>query len=224
MMLQQRSKKILFYLFIFLMFGTINNKNLNNINLTKINKINVSGLDEKNNLELIRNLNFMKINNLFFLDNFKITKIISSNPLVEKYSVFKKYPSTLNIKIDKTKFLAQLKKDGEDYFLGSNGKFIKASNTKKDIPFIFGNFEIKNFFELKKAIDETNFNYKEIESLFFFKSGRWDIQTNSGVLIKLPKKNLKNSLELAFQILSNNTFKKVKILDIRQSKQVVVNE
>jgi cell division protein FtsQ len=224
MMLQQRSKKILFYLFIFLMIGTINNKNLNNINLTKINKINVSGLDEKNNLELIRNLNFMKINNLFFLDNFKITKIISSNPLVEKYSVFKKYPSTLNIKIDKTKFLAQLKKDGEDYLLGSNGKFIKASNTKKDIPFIFGNFEIKNFFELKKAIDETNFNYKEIESLFFFKSGRWDIQTNSGVLIKLPKKNLKNSLELAFQILSNNTFKKVKILDIRQSKQVVVNE
>lgn len=224
MMLQQRSKKILLYLFIFLMIGTINNKNLNNINLTKINKINVSGLDEKNNLELIRNLNFMKINNLFFLDNFKITKIISSNPLVEKYSVFKKYPSTINIKIDKTKFLAQIKKDGEDYFLGSNGKFIKVLNTKKNIPFIFGNFEIKNFFELKKAIDETNFNYKEIESLFFFKSGRWDIQTNSGILIKLPKKNLKNSLELAFQILSNNTFEKVKILDIRQSKQVIVNE
>ena len=224
MMLQQRSKKILLYLFIFLMIGTINNKNLNNINLTKINKINVSGLDEKNNLELIRNLNFIKINNLFFLDNFKITKIISSNPLVEKYSVFKKYPSTINIKIDKTKFIAQIKKDGEDYFLGSNGKFIKVLNTKQNIPLIFGNLEIKNFFELKKAIDETNFDYKKIENLFFFKSVRWDIQTYSGVLIKLPKKNLKDSLELAFQILSNNTFEKVKILDIRQSKQVIVNE
>ena len=224
MMLQQRSKKILLYISLFLIIGTINNKNLDNLNLAKINKINVSGLEEKNNLELINNLNFMKINNLFFLDNFKITKIINSNPLVENYSVFKKYPSTINIIIDKTKFLAQLKKDGEDFFLGSNGKLIKTSNKKKDIPFIFGDFKTKNFFELKKAIDETNFNYKEIENLFFFKSGRWDIQTNSGILIKLPKKNLKKSLELALSILNDNTFEKVKILDIRQSRQVVINE
>lgn len=221
---QQKSRKILLYLFLFLIIGTLNNKNLNNIDLAKISKINVIGLDEKNNLELIKNLNFTRIDNLFFLDKEKIKKIISSNALIEKYSVFKKYPSTLNIEINKTEFLAQLKKDGNIFFLGSNGKFIKASNIKKDIPFIFGNFKRKNFFELKKAIDETNFDYKKIENLFFFKSGRWDIQTYSGVLIKLPKKNLKDSLDLSFSILNDNNFEKIKILDIRQSNQVIINE
>ena len=220
---QQKSRKILLYLFLFLIIGTLNNKNLNNIDLTKISKINVIGLDEKNNLELIKNLNFTRIDNLFFLDKEKIKKIISSNTLIEKYSVFKKYPSTLNIEINKTEFLAQLEKDGNIFFLGSNGKFIKASNIKKDIPFIFGNFKRKNFFELKKAIDETNFDYKEIENLFFFKSGRWDIQTHTGILIKLPKKNLKNSLDLSFSILNDNSFEKIKILDIRQSNQVIIN-
>ena len=220
---QQKSRKILFYLFLFLIIGTSNNKNFNNIDLAKISKINVIGLDEKNNLELIKNLNFIRIDNLFFLDKEKIKKIISSNALIEKYSVFKKYPSTLNIEINKTEFLAQLEKDGNIFFLGSNGKFIKASNIKKDIPFIFGSFKRKKFFELRKAIDETNFDYKEIENLFFFKSGRWDIQTHTGILIKLPKKNLKNSLDLSFSILNDNSFKKIEILDIRQSNQVIIN-
>ena len=220
---QQKSRKILFYLFLFLIIGTSNNKNFNNIDLAKISKINVIGLDEENNLELIKNLNFIRIDNLFFLDKEKIKKIISSNALIEKYSVFKKYPSTLNIEINKTEFLAQLEKDGNIFFLGSNGKFIKASNIKKDIPFIFGSFKRKKFFELRKAIDETNFDYKEIENLFFFKSGRWDIQTHTGILIKLPKKNLKNSLDLSFSILNDNSFKKIEILDIRQSNQVIIN-
>ena len=42
--------------------------------------------------------------------------------------------------------------------------------------------------ELKKAIDQTNFDYDEIKSLFSFQSGRWDIETRSGLLIRLPEK------------------------------------
>ena len=40
-----------------------------------------------------------------------------------------------------------------------------------------------------------------MKNLFFFKSGRWDIETNSGVLIKLPKNNLKEMLDLSFKLL-----------------------
>ena len=97
----------------------------------------------------------------------------------------------LNIEINKTNFLAQFKKDGK-FFLGSNGKLIKVSILKKILPFIFGDFKINNFFDLKKAIDQTNLNYYEIRNLFFFKSGRWDIETKYGLLIKLPKKKLQN--------------------------------
>ncbi len=64
---QRKSKKILIYFFLFLIIGSLNNKNLININFAKINEITVKGLDDKNNLELMENLKFLKLNNLFFL-------------------------------------------------------------------------------------------------------------------------------------------------------------
>ena len=67
-MLQKKSKKIPLYLFIFLIIGTLNNKNLNNIKLPKLNQIIVSGLNVKNNLELMNNLNYLKFDSLFFLN------------------------------------------------------------------------------------------------------------------------------------------------------------
>ena len=49
---QTKSKKILVYIFLFLIIGTFNNKNLNKIELNKINQINVSGLSEEKNFEV----------------------------------------------------------------------------------------------------------------------------------------------------------------------------
>ena len=91
-------------------------------------------------------------------------------------------------------------------------------------PFIFGDFKIKNFFELKKAIDHTNFDYLSIKNLFFFKSGRWDIETKDGLLIKLPNENIQNSLELFLFFLIKNNHKKIKKIDLRQHNQIIVNE
>ena len=85
------------------MIGTLNNKNFNSIHFIKINEITIIGLDEKNNLQLMNDINYMKLNNLFYLNKSKLIEIINANSLVENFSVFRKYPSTLNIKIDKIK-------------------------------------------------------------------------------------------------------------------------
>ena len=163
------------------------------------------------------------MNNLFFLDEKKIKKILNSNNLIEKSFIFKKYPSTLDIKVYKTIFLAQLKKKDDIFFLGSNKKLIKSNKIRKDIPFIFGDFRIENFFQLKKAITKSNFDFNKIKNLFFFKSGRWDIEIESGLLIKLPRENIQQSLELSQKILDKDD-KKIKIIDLRQHKQVIINE
>jgi cell division septal protein FtsQ len=220
---QKKSKKILIYIFLFLIIGTFNNKNLNKIDIPLINEITVVGLDKKSIEELSDNLNFLRVNNVFFLNKANISKIISSNNLVENFSVFKGYPSSLYVKIVKTKFLAQIKKDGNIFFLGSNGKLIKVKNTSDDIPFIFGNFKNENFFKLKIAIDGTNFNYGEIKNLFSFQSGRWDIETKSGLLIKLPRDNFKKSIELFLSLKGEDNIQKIKKIDLRQFNQVVVN-
>ena len=49
-MQQQKSKKIFIYFFLFLIIGTLNNKNLNKANIPTINSITIEGLDEKNNI------------------------------------------------------------------------------------------------------------------------------------------------------------------------------
>ena len=223
-MLQKKNKKVLTYFFLFLIIGTLNNKNFKKIDFIKINKISITGLDEKNNIELLNDLNFLRTYNLFFLREKQLRDIINENSYVENFSVFKKYPSTLNIKIDQTKFLAQtINKDGE-FFLGSNGKFIKKINISKDIPYVFGDFKIENFFNLKDAIDNQKFDYKEIKNLFFFKSGRWDIETKNGLLIKLPRNQIEESLKLVKSFLLLKKEKKYKLIDLRQHNQIITNE
>ena len=222
-MRQLKSRKILIYVFLFLFIGTFNNKNLNNFNLPKIDKINVLGLSDEKNNKVLESLKTFKLYNLFFLNKIQIENIIHSKSYIEDYSVFKQYPSSLNIKLKETDYLAYLNKDGKKFYLGSNGKLIDSNKSKKKLPYIFGDLEIDEFFKLKEIINRSNFDYKKIKNLFFFPSGRWDIEMNSGVLIKLPKDNLEESLKLSFNILSDKNFLNIKIIDVRQLNQVVLN-
>ncbi len=218
---QSKSKKILIYFFLFLIIGTLNNKNLTNLNFPTLNNIIVSGLDEKDNLELINKLNFLKVDNLFFLNKSKINEIIDSNNFVEKFSIYKIYPSSIEIEIEKTRLLI---KTDNNYYLGSNGKFMKINDQINDIPTIFGNFDVSEFFLLKNIIEKSNFKFENIDKLYFLPSKRWDIETKNGILIKLPKDKLMESFQLLDAFFLKKKNKNFKSIDLRQNKQIIVNE
>ncbi len=220
---QQRSRKILIYIFLFLIIGTLSNKNLNDGRFIEVNEIIVFGLDEENSRKIIDKLKLLQLGNLFFLDKNKIEEKIMSNSLVEKYSVFKKYPSSLKIKIDKTEFFAQVVKNDIYFFLGSNGKLIKTNKLDDNIPTIIGDFENENFMKLKKATDESNFDFFSIKKLFPHKSGRWDLELESGTFVKLPKDGILASLKFLILILEENKEKKINKIDLRQKNQIILN-
>ena len=92
------------------------------------------------------------------------------------------------------------------------------------MPYIFGNLDMENFLSFKKIIDDSTLEFKEIKNLFFFPSGRWDIEISSGILIKLPSERLKESLDLSLNLLNNKKFTNAKLIDVRQKNQVIVNE
>ena len=219
----QKSKRILLYIFIFLLIGTINNKDFKNLQFPKIDQINVTGLSNEKNIKISESLEPLKIYNLFFLDRFKIDTVVGSNNFIEEITVFKKYPSSLNIKLKETNLLAYINKDGKNLYLGSNGKLIESVNKVEEAPYIFGDFKIKDFFKLKDIIDRSNFKYDEIKNLFFFPSNRWDIETHSGIVIKLSSSRLEENLKLSLQILEDMSQKKIKIIDLRQKNQVIIN-
>ena len=217
------NKKIFIYIFLFLILGSINNKNLYNFKFSQITNINVEGLNEKEHSKIIENLKLLNVQNLFILDKNKVINILNSNNLVENFFIFKKYPSSLEIRIKQTEFLAKVNKNGKIYYLGSNGKLILTEKNSSELPFIFGKFKNKDFFNLYQAINDSSFDFNEIKKLFFFNSGRWDIETYSGVLIKLPKEKFKQSFNISLKILNNDKFKEIKIIDLRQNNQVIIN-
>ena len=223
-MLQLINSRIIIYFFLFTILSTLNNQNLVNKNFPKIDNIEILGLSNKEKKVLMNKLAFVKKENLFTLNKTDIREAIERNKVVEKYEINKNYPSSLRIKIYKTQILANVIKDDKKFYLGSNGNLISIDKEIKNIPYIFGNFKNHDLFELKKIIDNSFFNFNEINKAFYFKSGRWDLEIEDGILIRLPKNNLLKSFELFEDILINENFKNIKIIDLRQQNQVIISD
>ena len=220
---QQINRKVIIYLFIFFLLGTYSNKEFLDVKLSKIINFKINGLNESETKQINQQLAVLQNENLFFLEKYKILQIIDSQKIVEKLFIFKNYPSTLNIEIKKTEFLAITKKNNLSFYLASNGNLIQAKDEIINLPFISGNIDIKGFLKLKEIIDESNFDYKNIKHLYYFKSKRWDIETKDNLIIKLPVKNLKVSFEILSRLSESSEFKNMKIIDLRQNNLVILN-
>jgi cell division septal protein FtsQ len=225
MMHQRTNRKIIIYLFLFAILASVNNFKYINLQLFKIDLINISGLNDTENSNLYEKITDYKKKNIFFIDNLEISKNINSNNLVEKFWVFKEYPSTININLIKTNFLGITKINNIDYLIGSNGKLIKKRNDQAiDLPFIFGSVDANDFLILKEILDKSNFDASKIENFYYFKSNRWDIKTKKGLVIRLPSEVNVNLLNTVNQIIEDENFKNIKTLDFRQTNQIITYE
>ena len=218
-MQQRKSKKILIYFFLLLVVGSINNINLNSLKFQKINNINITGLDIKNKLILLKDIENFNLKNIFLINKIDLKDEIESNTLVENYSIFKRYPSSIDINIEKTQILAKINKNGQIFYIGSNGKFIKNNSLNNEPPFIFGNPDVFEFFKIKEIIDKSKISYTEIKNLYFFPSKRWDLELIDNTIIKLPNDNIYLALNLAIEFLSDHKF-----IDARIKNQIILND
>ena len=223
-MQQRKSKKILIYFFLLILVGSINNTNLSDLKLHNINEINIIGLDIKDKSILLKKIKNTDLNNIFLINKKDLINEIELNSLVEKYLIFKRYPSTLDIKIVKTKFLAKINKNGKIFYLGSNGKFTKNDLSNNQLPYIFGNPDIIEFFSIKEIIDKSKISYSEIKNLYFFPSKRWDLELKNNTIIKLPNDNTNLALNLAIEFLYDNEFINNKIIDARIENQIILDD
>jgi cell division protein FtsQ len=221
---QRKGKKILIYFFLLILFGSINNISFNSLKYKGIENINVKGLkdyDNENLSQLIENLN---LENIYLLNKKEIIDLVSSNSLVEKYDIYKRYPSSLDVNIKKTKFLARINNNDKTFLIGSNGKLSDNNFLNNELPFIFGKPKIDDFLNFKEIIDQSNFSYNEIKNLYFFSSNRWDLELKNNILIRLPENLDKETLQFILDFLNNNKFKDIKIVDARVENQIIIND
>ena len=225
-MLQQidKKQKLFIYIFLLLLLTTFNNLSLSNSEYLKlkINQIKVSGLNNENNLKISEEFNkLLHQKNIFFINKDYFVNILEKNNLIHSFKVKKIYPNSIEVQVKKTELLAITNYNKKKFFIGSNGKLINFEPYNKNLPYVFGKIKIENFTNFKKIITESKFNFEEISELYFFPSGRWNIKSKKGILIKLPETNLLKALNLAHQITTNEIFKNDKIIDLRIYNYVI---
>ena len=218
-----KKKNIITYLILLFILSTTSGKyaiSQNNHSST-INNINIEGLSSVENLRIFNELNDLSYKNILFADKKEITKIINKYNIIGEYIVKRIYPSTINIQIKPTKYLAKSSNDNQ-ILVGANGKLIKDKKNNERLPYIFGEFNSTNFLTLKRNIEQSKFTFKELKTLYFFQSNRWDVLTNNDILIRLPRDNSLGSLNLAYKIISSDEFKKKTIIDLRVKDHLII--
>ena len=219
-----KDKKIVIYLFLLIIFGSINNKYLTSTKFFEIKNLGLVGLNSEEKNNLLSNFEKIKKKNIFFLEKKELIKILNSNNLIESFVINKNYPSDVNIVIKKTTFLANIKIIDENFFIGSNKKLIKSLVNDPNLPTVYGNPSLKDFFSINEKILKSSIKPNEIKKLYFFPSKRWDLELKDSTLIKLPINNSIKSLNNYFEIKDLPQFSNVKIFDMRISNQIIINE
>ena len=220
--LTDKKNKILIYLLLLLILSTTSGKFIENQHSysLKINQINIQGLSNTDSKKISNELDYLFYKNILLVEKKEIKKILGKYNIIEEYNIKKIYPSTININIKPTKFVARL--SSNDQLVGANGKLIEDKENSEILPYIFGEFNSNNFLNFKKIIIRSKFTFNRFKILYFFPSNRWDILTYDDVLIKLPKDNIFKSLNLAYKVINSNDFKNKNLIDLRINKHLVV--
>ena len=217
-----KKNKIIIYLLLLFILSTTSGKFVENQSSYSliINQINIEGLSSNNNSKIFNQLNNLFYKNILLINKEEIQKVISKYNIIEEYTIKKIYPSTINIDIKPTKFVARLSNNNQ--LVGANGKLIEDKENNEILPYIFGKFNSQNFLKFKKNIEQSKFTFTKLKTLYFFPSNRWDILTYDDILIKLPQDNIFKSLNLAYKIINNNDFKNINLIDLRISNHLII--
>ena len=218
-----KKNKIIIYLLFLFTLSTTNAKLINDQNTlsSSISKINITGLSERKNLDILNSLNNFLYQSIFVISKDEIKKILDKHNIIQEFSIKKIYPSTLNIEIKPTKFIARVSNNGK-YLVGANGKLIEDKNNNELIPYIFGEFNSEDFLSFKQNIEKSIFSFSNLKTLYFFPSGRWDVLTDNDVLIKLPQNNIFDSLNLAYKVINSKNMKNINLIDLRINNYLII--
>jgi len=218
-----KKNKIIIYLFVLFILSTTTGKFIENQTsyFYRINQINIEGLSKIDKLKIFNELKNLIYKNIFLIKKEEINEVFKKYNIIEEYNIKKIYPSTINISVKPTKFVARLS-NNDELLVGANGKLIEDKENSDLLPYIFGNFNSSDFLVFQENIVKSKFIITEFKTLYFFSSNRWDILTNNDILIKLPQNKFLESLNLAYKIINSNELKNKNLIDLRVNNHLII--
>ncbi len=226
MHLSINKKKIYFYIIcLFLITSISNQKILHNFKkFFLIKKIDIYLDTPELNDKILLNLNYLIDKNILFLKKKNFLNKISNINYLENIEIEKDYPSTIILRANMTKLLASTFVNQKKYYIGKNNQFILAKdvNINKNLPTIFGKFNISEFIDLQKELNNQNIDQTSIIKYSFHKNKRWDLYYPNNKIIMLPNKNITKAITLYKKFESENKIGPNTIIDLRIENRLVL--
>ena len=220
-------RKIYLYFLIFIFLTTTINSNYS-MTISKyfnVKSIDIIGLNFELQNELKENLNILKNKNIFLIKNDDLLNIIQKYNEFEDYKVHKIFPYKLKIEIRKTNYIAKTLINGKEILIGENKKLIELDNNilYQNLPAVFGKFPLVSLINLQENLKKINFDLDIVDNYFYFKSGRWDLETKNNITIKLPSNNQFVSLKNYDLFIKKNQLKENSIIDLRITNKIITS-
>ncbi len=227
MHLSINKKRIYFYIICLLFITSISNQKIfhNFKNFFLIKKININLDKPELNNKILLNLDYLIDKNILFLNKKNFLTKISSINYLENIKIEKNYPSTIIFSANKTKLLASTFINQKKYYIGENNQFISAKdiNISKNLPTIFGKFNISEFIDLQNELNNQNIDQSSILKYFFHKNKRWDLYYPNNKIIMLPNKNITKAITLYKKFETENKIGPDTIIDLRIENRLVLS-
>ena len=161
-LIDKKYKIVTYLIFLFILSTTTGKFTENQKSYSStINTINVTGLSNNDNLKISQKLNKLIYENILFIRKEKVERIINQYNIIEEYSIKKIYPSTINVNIKPTKFVARL--SNNDQLIGTNGKLTRDKDNIEILPYIFGEFNSQAFLKFRKNITQSKFIFSKFK-------------------------------------------------------------
>tara|TARA_B100000989_G_scaffold233549_1_gene180369 strand:+ start:6714 stop:7382 length:669 start_codon:yes stop_codon:yes gene_type:complete len=219
----KKGKKLnlILYISLILILSSISNYNYKNIFIIKYIKVN--GFSDEKNKIVKDEFKIIYGDNIIFLDKKNFKKMIDRNDIKELI-VKKIYPNKILVNFIPAKPICIIENKNNKIVLGDNGKILDIKINENNFPIIRGSENISDIFEVVNLLNSSKLNYNNIENIFFFQSGRFDIKLKNELLIRFPINYTKEIINYGSDLLNNEKFVNSKIIDLRINNRIIKYE
>ena len=218
---KDKNLNIVLYISLMLILSSINNYNYRNVFI--INDIKVNGFSDEKNKIIKDDVQTIFGENIFFLGKINLKKFINRNDTKE-FIVKKIYPNKILINFTPAKPICIIENKNNKIVLGDNGKILDVEIYENNFPIVSGSKNISRIFEVVNLLKSSKFEYDSIKNIIFFKSGRFDITLNNGLLIRFPINYSKEIIDYGSDLLNNKKFANSKTIDLRINNRIIKYE
>ena len=211
------------YGFILVFLTSINNYNLFSKKLFNISHIEVNGFSDKKNTLIKDEIRNTIDKNIFFVEKKNFKKLIDRND-TKDLLIKKIYPNKLIINFIPAKPICIILFKDDKIILGDNGKKLNIKTTKKKLPIVSGSENIDNIFKVVNLLRLSKLDYDKINKIILFKSGRFDINLESELLIRFPIKYTEEIINHSNRLLNDKKFINSKVIDLRLKNRIIKYE